>query len=336
MLVSSNPVMREARAQCSRVAPTDASVLILGETGVGKELLARALHEESGRAGRFVALNCGAVPETLIEAELFGHEAGAFTGATGSKEGLFRAASQGTLFLDEVGDLPQAAQVSTLRALQERRIRPVGSSDEVEVNVRIVAATRWDLDAEVEAQRFRADLLYRLDVIRVVIPPLRERPEDVLPLFQRFSRQFAERHRVPVREWTPAFERELLSYAWPGNVRELMNLAERASLSERLGPLDLGDLERLLIGSGRFHRSAVETLSAPPPPPAAPAAPAPSGPRCTLADELERTERRYLEGVLSEHRGRIAASAQAAGISRRTLLRKLKRHGIDKHAFMGA
>lgn len=329
MLESSNPAMREARAQCARVAPTDASVLILGETGVGKELLARALHDDSGREGRFVALNCGAVPETLIEAELFGHEAGAFTGATGPKQGLFRAADGGTLFLDEVGDLPQAAQISTLRALQERKVRPVGSSREVAVDVRIVAATRWDLDSEVDNQRFRADLLYRLDVIRLVIPPLRERPEDVLPLFKRFSRELAERHRVEPREWTPAFERELLAYAWPGNVRELMNLAERASLSERRGPLDEGDLERLLTGSGRFFRTELAAARTPSPR-------ASISSRRTLAAELERTERRYLEELLDEHRGRIKVSAEAAGISRRTLLRKLKRHGIDKRAYLGS
>ena len=306
MLVSSNPVMREARAQCSRVAPTDASVLILGETGVGKELLARALHEESGRAGRFVALNCGAVPETLIEAELFGHEAGAFTGATGSKEGLFRAASQGTLFLDEVGDLPQAAQVSTLRALQERRIRPVGSSDEVEVNVRIVAATRWDLDAEVEAQRFRADLLYRLDVIRVVIPPLRERPEDVPALVEAFLTGH-RRRGLPRKTIHAEAVQALASYPFPGNVRELRNVVERCQILSTGDEIQLSDLPKNVLEAA-----------------GAPAPVSPGGASYDVDLPLAEVERRHILAVLEANGGNKLGSARVLGINVKTLYNKLK------------
>jgi two-component system response regulator PilR (NtrC family) len=212
----------------SKVASTRTSVLLVGESGTGKELAARALHELSPRTGPFVAVNCGAIPETLLESELFGHVKGSFTGAGTDKQGLFEAANGGTLLLDEVADLPVAMQVKLLRVLQERKVKPVGGVTEREVDVRIVAATNRDLEAEVDKATFRQDLYYRLNVIQVRLPPLRERREDLPLLVDHFVRKFSAEHGRPVTSATPEVMSALMTYHFPGNVRELENMIERA------------------------------------------------------------------------------------------------------------
>jgi two-component system response regulator PilR (NtrC family) len=212
----------------TKVASTRTSVLLVGESGTGKELAARALHELSPRTGPFVAVNCGAIPETLLESELFGHVKGSFTGAGTDKQGLFEAANGGTLLLDEVADLPVAMQVKLLRVLQERKVKPVGGVTEREVDVRIVAATNRDLEAEVDKATFRQDLYYRLNVIQVRLPPLRERREDLPLLVDHFVRKFSAEHGRPVTSATPEVMSALMTYHFPGNVRELENMIERA------------------------------------------------------------------------------------------------------------
>ncbi|MEM9695831.1 MAG: sigma-54 dependent transcriptional regulator, partial [Myxococcota bacterium] len=218
-LLSRSPKMHDLFEMVLQVAESDATVLIMGETGTGKELLARAIHRRSQRStGRFVAVNCGAIQETLIETELFGHEAGAFTGATSPKPGLFRHAEGGTLMLDEVGTLPMNSQYSLLRVLQESTVRPVGGYGETPVDVRVVAATSTPLVDAMAAGSFRDDLFYRLDVIRLDVPPLRERREDIIYLFSLFARQFAEQYSLPRPEVSDDFLDGLVNFDWPGNV----------------------------------------------------------------------------------------------------------------------
>ncbi len=228
-LVGHSPAMKQVFGLIEKVAPTRANVLVTGESGVGKELVAKALHQRSPRCDQpFVPVNCGAIPEGLIESELFGHVRGAFTGAQADKAGLFTAAGGGTLFLDEIGELPLLLQVKLLRAIQDRRIRPVGATDDVEIDVRIIAATNRDLAAEVRAGRFREDLFYRLNVIQIRVPPLRERREDVLRLAEHFLRRFAAEHGRGPLSLSRETRRLIDEYAFPGNVRELENLIERA------------------------------------------------------------------------------------------------------------
>jgi DNA-binding NtrC family response regulator len=312
-------------ATCAQVAPTPATVLILGETGTGKELLAQAIHRRSARPGRFVALNCGAIPEALVESELFGHVKGAFTGAGADKAGLFQHAHGGTLFLDEVGSLPLSSQFSLLRVLQQGRVRPVGGGEEVAVDVRIVAATSEPLDAAVKEGRFRPDLFYRLDVIRVTVPPLRERREDIPVLFEAFCRELARQYDLPAPEVTPAFIEALRAHDWPGNARQLRNLSERLVLTRRGLRLDAPHLAELL---------ALDSA------PAAGEMPVTVEPGVTLegflAPRITALERRYLEEMLRLHGGRMQATATAAGMSRRTLLRKLHQLGIDRRRFRRA
>jgi sigma-54-specific transcriptional regulator len=226
-----------------RVARSDATVVIVGETGSGKELVARHIHATSGRRGPFVAVNCGAFAEALVDAELFGHEAGAFTGAQGARAGWFEAANGGTLFLDEIGDLPGPMQVKLLRVLQERQVVRLGSRRPIAVDVRLVAATNVDLERAVEAQRFRADLYYRLNVAPLHLPPLRERPGDILPLAHHFIRQCSERMGRDEVRLAPDAEAALLAYAWPGNIRELENAIHFALIVSRGRPIGAGDLK---------------------------------------------------------------------------------------------
>ena len=232
--------MRCLREDLAHVAPSASSVLLLGESGTGKEMAARFLHERSRRKGLFVPVNCGALPAALVESELFGHEKGAFTGASGARPGRVRQAHEGTLFLDEIGDMPPEAQVRLLRVLEERVVEPVGSDRAVSVDIRVVAATHRDLRRMVSEGRFREDLLYRLDVLTMEMPPLRERPGDVLLLARRFLRHYAGGRRL---EFSPEAESVLSRWSWPGNVRELRNVVERASVLVRkdvVGPEHLG------------------------------------------------------------------------------------------------
>ncbi|AXI02335.1 sigma-54 interaction domain-containing protein [Aquirhabdus parva] len=229
-LVFTDPVSCRLLTLIERLAPSEAPVMIIGETGTGKELVARHIHQLSGRKGPFLAVNCGAINDQLAESELFGHEAGSFTGATGRREGWFEAAQGGTLFLDEIGDLPLHLQVKLLRVLQEREVVRIGSRKPIPVDVRFVAATNVDLDAAVNAGHFRRDLLYRINIAQVHLPPLRERPGDILPLANHFIKQYSKRMNIGTAHLTSDAREALLSYAWPGNIRELENVIHFALL----------------------------------------------------------------------------------------------------------
>jgi two-component system, NtrC family, response regulator AtoC len=286
-----------------RVAATDSTVLIGGETGTGKELVARALHRRSRRAaGPFVPINCAAVPEALLESELFGHARGAFTDARGPRQGLFQRAAGGTLFLDEVGDMGLALQAKLLRALQERRVRPVGSDEEVPVDVRVVAATHQDLRAAVEAGTFRMDLLYRLAVVELEVPPLRARDNDVLLLAQHFVRAAAERCGKTVEGITPDAAARLLAYDWPGNVRELQNCIERAVTLTEHARLVVADLPRSVQAPHPARAGAADRVE---------------------LISLEEVERRHIARVLEAVGGNKARAAAILRIGRKTLYRKL-------------
>ncbi|MCB9513411.1 MAG: sigma-54-dependent Fis family transcriptional regulator [Candidatus Latescibacteria bacterium] len=301
-LIGESPVMRRLRALVARVAETEATVLVTGESGTGKELVARMLHERSHRArGPFQAVNCAALPGALMESELFGHRPGAFTDARAPRAGLFQQASGGTLFLDEVGELPAELQPKLLRALETRRIRPLGAERELEVDVRLVAATNSDLEAAVAAGRFREDLYYRLNVIRVEVPPLRERGADILLLARHFAAQFARAAGRPAADRAPAAARRLLEHGGPGNVRELRNGIERAVALADGESLTVGDLPAAL-------RSPQATPGLPEPERLLP---------------LATVERRYIAQVLEITKGNRSAAARILGLDRKTLWRKL-------------
>ncbi|MEZ6185363.1 MAG: sigma-54 dependent transcriptional regulator [Planctomycetota bacterium] len=302
---------REVRALCdliARSARADTTVLVLGETGSGKELVARALHRRSPRArGPFVAINCAAVPAALLESELFGHTKGAFTGAERDRPGLLQQAQGGTLFLDEVGDMPLELQAKLLRVLQERRARAVGSDAEFAVDCRVVAATHRDLEEEVEAGRFRQDLLYRINVIELRVPPLRDRGNDVLLLAQRFVEAHAARMQREVSGISAAAAAKLLAYDWPGNVRELENCMERA----------------VALTQGR--EVVVDDL----PPRVRGAAPGPAAGAAVELIPLEQVERRHVLAVLNAVEGNKARAASILRIGRKTLYRKLEHYGAE-------
>lgn len=330
-LLSRSPVMWELFDLCSRIAAAEATVLIVGETGTGKELLARAIHRQSRRRGRFVAANCASIPAELINSELFGHNKGAFTGAEQAKKGLVTHASGGTLFLDEIGDMTPEVQQSLLRMLQEKQVRPVGSLVETAVDVRVVAATNVSLDRAVRAGKFREDLFYRLDVIRMNVPPLRERPEDVLYLFGHFTKRLAKQYGLDTPTYAESFLNALCDFDWPGNVRQLENLSERLVLARPQRVLTAQDFATL--------RSSTPGDEPPNPLPSSDNG-VTVDPSQTLAANLEsivqQREYEYLQAVLQENKGKIAESAAQAGISRRTLLRKMKQHDLEKHQFKQA
>lgn len=329
-LLSCSDAMWDLFESCDRVAPSDATVLIVGETGTGKELLARAVHRRSGRGGRFVPVNCATLSSELVASELFGHEKGAFTGAERSRKGLVSLADSGTLFLDEIGDMPGETQLALLRLLQEKCIRPVGANREIPVDVRVVAATHVQLDDAVRAGRFREDLFYRLDVIRMDVPPLRRRPEDIILLFGYFMRRLSKHYGVRLPTYTESFLDLLIEYGWPGNIRQLENFAERVVLSRPTRPLTGRDFAEVREPHTRATSTpsrsdfTAETQSY-------------LDPQQPLTPQLEawkkQAEREYLEALLAQHDGRIERSASVAGIDRRTLLRMLQRHGIDKRRF---
>jgi DNA-binding NtrC family response regulator len=290
-----------------RVADSDTSVLITGESGTGKEVAARALHARGRRhSGPFVAINCAAMPEALLESELFGHVRGAFTDAKTSRSGLFVKADGGTLFLDEVGELPLTLQPKLLRALQERTVRPVGGEAEVAFDARIVAATNRDLELAVEEGRFREDLYYRLNVIGLELPPLRARGNDVLLLAQRFLEHFATRSGKRVVGLSPAVAQRLLAYSWPGNVRELQNCIERAVALTAYEQLTVEDLPDRI----RDYR-----------------APNPQTQSQDVSElvSLEEMERRYIQRVLETVGGSRTLASRILGVDRKTLYRKLGR-----------
>jgi DNA-binding NtrC family response regulator len=311
-IIGRSAPIREIAAAIEKVGPSEATVLIDGETGVGKEVVARAIHAASPRRAKpFVAVNCGALPEPLVEAELFGHEKGAYTGAAEARRGYFRAASGGTIFLDEIGELSPAAQVKLLRALQEREIMPVGASRPERVDVRVVAATNRDIEAAVREGRFRKDLLYRLNVVRISIPPLRERPEDVEPLVEHFIARCNARYGRKVEGLEPEAREALLRYDYPGNARELENLVERAfalGAKERIRAKDLPPLRP------HFRTVSRETAAG-----GAPALGAGEIPTLARAKDI------LIERALEAAGGNIERAAAILGISSKTISRHRKR-----------
>ena len=331
--VSKSPGMGIFMNVVPRVVRSDTALLIEGETGVGKERLACAIHAEGPRsAGRFVALNCGALPENLLESELFGHVRGAFTGATAARRGWFEIAHRGTLFLDEVGEIPVHLQVKLLRVLQEHEIQPIGSEKSFGVDVRVIAASNRPLEPEVEARRFRRDLYHRLSVVTVTVPPLRDRSEDIPALADRqihYAAQVTGRH---VTEIDPEAMEALCRYQWPGNVRELNNVIERAILLCDNTVIALSDLPESISGT---TAAAPDADSAPD-----------SGHRLRLPKEclgkplcevregcLADLEQQYIEGLLVATRGRIGETAKRAGIQQRSLYSIMKRFGLRKEDF---
>ena len=308
-LVGHSPAIIDVMKTLARVAPSQATVLVLGETGTGKELVARTIHRYSERATRrFVAVNCSALAEGLLESELFGHVKGAFTGAAASRPGLFREADRGTLFLDEIGDISPGLQARLLRALQEHEIVPVGSETPVKVDVRVIAATHRDLQELVRQGRFREDLYYRLDVVTLSLPPLRERRQDIPLLVDHFLRTLSSRHgRGPVAV-DPEALRRLLGYDWPGNIRELQNVLERAVLLAEQG----------VIGPEHLATTVRSSAAALPDTPAV--APALRG--------LEEVEREHVIRVLAATGGNREESSRILGVSRRTLTRMIQRWGL--------
>jgi PAS domain S-box-containing protein len=304
-MTSANHRMWEIFKLLPLLAQSNSTVLIQGESGTGKELMARAIHELSARARKpMITLNCGALPDTLLEAELFGHKAGAFTDAKRDRKGRIAAAEGGTLFLDEIGDISPALQVRLLRVLQERTYEPLGSSDTLKANVRFIAATHRDLRTEVQEGRFREDLFYRLNVMQIAIPPLRERKEDIPALARRFLDRQIALHGKPLQGFSPEAMDRLMRYAWPGNIRELENAVEHAYVLCRQDQIRVAELP-----------SAIEGVSAGPSPSA----------KSLSGKDLRSQERAMIQAALERHNGNRTAAAKDLGIHTTTLWRKLQR-----------
>jgi two-component system nitrogen regulation response regulator NtrX len=311
-LLGDSPAMRRLREEIARVAPSRATVLIHGESGTGKELVARRLHPLSDRArAPFVRVNCAAIPEELIESELFGHEKGSFTGAHRRQTGKFVQADGGTIFLDEVGDMSLKTQAKVLRVLQDGEVEPVGAGRPFTVDVRVVAATNKDLVREVEAGRFREDLYYRLAVVVLRTPPLREHPEDIPALVEHFTSLFCQEYNRRPKRWAAEAVERLQGYFWPGNVRELKNVVERAvimELEEEIRSVDL-----LEVPSAGSAPETWSLLDAP-----------------TLSEFQKRSEEAYLRHQLARHNWNVAATARAIGTPRSNLYKKIQAYGLKR------
>ncbi|MGV8804063.1 MAG: sigma 54-interacting transcriptional regulator [Polaromonas sp.] len=309
-IISRSSRMAEALAEARMVAQSDASVLLRGESGTGKELLARAIHQASTRAGKpFIAVNCGAIPEALLESELFGHVKGAFTDAVSNHKGLFQAADGGTLLLDEIGDMPPALQVKLLRVLQEREVRPVGASQSIAVDVRIISATHRDLDAAMQAGDFRADLYYRLNVVTLTLPPLSERREDIPLLANHFLVTLAAKYGKRLSGFAPEALKALSTAAWPGNVRQLYNVVEQVCALSTTPLVPLALVQRAL------RSPSVQVL--------------------TFAEAKQRFERDYLVGLLKLTDGNVADAARLADRNRTEFYRLMQKHGLTPGHFKG-
>lgn len=307
-IISRSQVMEAVLAQARAAATSDANILIQSETGTGKELLAAAVHQASSRRNQpFIAFNCAAIPETLLESELFGHSAGSFTGAHKAHIGLFQAADRGSLFLDEVGDMPLNAQAKLLRVLEKREVRPLGATNTVAIDVRIIAATHHDLAARVADGSFREDLYYRLNVLTLELPPLAQRREDILVLASHFCRQFAERHGRPLASFSPEATALLSSAPWPGNVRQLCNVVEQCVI---LSPTP--HISHALVA--RALRSKPDRL-------------------LSLNEARDQFEHDYLIRLLNLTEGNIALAARLAERNRSEFYKLLKRHGLDPASF---
>jgi DNA-binding NtrC family response regulator len=308
-LLGESPSMQALSSQIARVVDTETSVLILGESGTGKELVAQTLHKHSRRgSGPFIPINCSALPETLLESELFGHKRGAFTDAKSDRKGLFLEAEGGTLFLDEMGEIPMALQPKLLRAVEERRIRPVGGNTEVSFDVRIISATNRDLESAVEEGLFREDLFYRLNVIQVAVPPLRARGTDVLLLARHFIQHFSHRTGKRVVDISNTAAKKLLAYSWPGNVRELRNAMEHAVALTRFEKVSVEDLPKKI----RAYRSDHVLVGAEDP---------------SELISMEEVERRYILHVLKAVGNNRTLAARILKLDRKTLYRKLQGYG---------
>jgi formate hydrogenlyase transcriptional activator len=312
-IVGSSEPLRNVLSQIGKVAPTDSTVLILGQTGTGKELIARAIHKRSKRAARsFIGVNCGAIPTSLIASELFGHEKGAFTGATQRRLGRFEAANGGTIFLDEVGDLPPDIQIALLRVLQEREIERVGSDKAIPVDVRVLAATHRNLDKLVSEGKFRQDLLYRLNVVPITMPSLRERAGDIPILVEYFIARFGKKLGKKFRTIEKKTMKTMQEYEWPGNVRELQNVIERA--------VTLSESDTFAVDEAWLRREPSQVARSGVP----------------LSGALQEHEKDVIEGALAQSHGRVSGPGGAAtilGVPDSTLDAKIKRLGIDKYRF---
>lgn len=313
-LVGDSPLMKELKSQIERAAPTKATVLITGESGTGKELVAREIHRRSSRAGQpFVQVNCAAIPEELIESELFGHEKGSFTGAVRKQTGKFVAADGGTIFLDEIGDMSLRTQAKVLRVLQEGEVEPVGAATVIKVDVRVIAATNKDLEEEIKAARFREDLYYRLNVIPVRTPPLRERKDDIPLLAQHFATLFSQEYNKHPKKFTPAAQKALQDAAWRGNVRELRNMIERLVIMVADDDIDIGDLP------AEFFRAAADIIS--------------SAMRLnTLQEFKDEAEKAFIVAKLREFGWNVSKTAEAIDTPRSNLYKKIEQYNIKRES----
>jgi len=310
-IIGRSSAMKTLFETISLVAPTEATVLIVGESGTGKELIANAIHQNSPRRDKpLITVNCAALPETLLESELFGHEKGAFTGATGRKQGRFRQAHTGSIFLDEIAEMSSALQPKLLRVLQEQSFEPIGGTQTIHVDIRVIAATNRHLETEIEAGRFREDLYYRLNVVTLPIPPLRERREDILLLADHFLKKYAEKNKRLIKGFAPRTTDFLMRYSWPGNVRELENAVERAVILARGDMITPEDLPDSIRGSN---------------PEDEPAAP----PSFHRGKSLKEMEKEMILQTLEDTDGNRTRTAEILGISRRTLQMKLKEYGVN-------
>ena len=307
-IVTRSSLMLRLLEQAHMVAQSDVSVLINGQSGTGKEMLAQAIHAASPRNGKpFVAINCGALPEQLLESELFGHAKGAFTGAVSARDGLFKTAGGGTLFLDEIGDMPQPLQVKLLRVLQERKVRPLGSDHDIEIDVRIISATHRDLPKAMEKKEFREDLFYRLNVVNLKIPALHQRTEDIPLLANHLLRQAAERHKPQIRSFSVDAMKRLMAASWPGNVRQLVNVIEQCVALSSSPVISDALVEQALSG----ENSALPTF----------------------AEARNQFELNYLRKLLQMTKGNVTNAARLAGRNRTEFYKLLSRHELDASDF---
>ncbi|XLY99833.1 two-component system response regulator GlrR [Pantoea agglomerans] len=307
-IVTRSPLMLRLLEQAHMVAQSDVSVLINGQSGTGKEMLAQAIHAASPRNGKpFVAINCGALPEQLLESELFGHAKGAFTGAVSARDGLFKTAGGGTLFLDEIGDMPQPLQVKLLRVLQERKVRSLGSDHDIEIDVRIISATHRDLPKAMEKKEFREDLFYRLNVVNLKIPALHQRTEDIPLLANHLLRQAAERHKPQIRSFSVDAMKRLMAASWPGNVRQLVNVIEQCVALSSSPVISDALVEQALSG----ENSALPTF----------------------AEARNQFELNYLRKLLQMTKGNVTNAARLAGRNRTEFYKLLSRHELDASDF---
>jgi len=330
-IVGSSPALRRVLESVKRAAPTNATVLLLGESGVGKELVARTIHRNSPRAGqRFVQVNCAAIPEELIESELFGHEKGSFTGATEKQIGKFEQADRGTIFLDEVGDMSPKTQAKVLRVLQEQEVERLGSARTIKVDVRVIAATNKNLEEAIQRGEFREDLYFRLNVIPVLVPPLRERREDIPALVQHFARLIGDDHNMKPKRFDAAAMEALARYRWRGNIRELRNAIERLLIMTASDVVHVEDLP----GEVRFGDAGGRAVHPEPAPPPAsvgtePAGAVPAG-AGTLREFKDAAERAYLVQKLRENNWNISKTAEVIDTPRSNLYKKLEQYGIKQ------